>query len=989
MDQHRRERLKGFVDWVSKNIRGDEKGESQLFLDRLMQAFGQPGLEVGQAEFRIKPDAASEGGTRFADFVWKPVVLIEMKKRGVDLARHAAQAFGYWTTLAPGRPKYVILCNFDELWVYDPDESIYEPADKLTIADLPEHYEALAFLFPTREEPKFRYNRVAVTRGAADHLAACFNLLTSKKRAVPPAEAQRFILQMLVALFSEDIGLLPKFLVTTLLDECTDPPTTFDLLGGLFNAMNTPRGRAGGRFKDVEYFNGGLFAQPTPLELEADEIQHLQLAAREYDWSFVSPDIFGTVFQHSLGAKDRHAFGAHYTSQDDILKIVRPTIVDPFTRLIERADTIKSINAVRTRLQSLRVLDPACGSGNFLYVAYREMRRLEADILRKENELSRKQEKGQTALGGVSPRQFFGLDILPFAVELAKVTLSIAPKLASDELHTTEPALPLANLDANIIARDALIDADGSPAKWPECDVIIGNPPFLGAKRLKPEHGADYVNAVRAAYPGVPGMADYCVYWFRKAHDHLPECTPDNPTRGRAGLVGTQNIRNNQSRVGGLDYIVANGGVIVDAVENQPWSGEASVHVSIANWVKAGGEESRHESLLIPDPRLIWTKADLDPSLFASSSAAGHKRTSTKGKRGRLVKSKSYELIGRATPHINSALSDRIDVSAARLLAVNSQPQRCFQGIVTGYSGFVVTQAQRARWLKAAPQNAEVVKPYMVGRDLVSGDGKPSRAVIDFGHKSVIEAQAFAEPFAHTRELVLPAVKQTAARSHGTDMEAARLDHLDRWWQFWNTRRSMRSAFKPLARFIAVSRVTKRAIFCFVCVDIAPDSKLQTFAFDDDFSFGVLQSSSHWNWFVAKCAKLTERFSYSPRSVFDTFPWPQSPTKKQIRAVAEAGRAVRRVRDEALKHTKGGLRALYRTLELPGKNPLKDAHAALDSAVLDAYGFSPRKDLLAQILALNLEVASREDRYEPVTAPGVPPSYGDPSDLITDDCIRP
>src|SRR5207248_1790026 len=136
---------------------------------------------------------------------------------------------------------------------------------------------------------------------------------------------------------------------------------------------------------------------------------------------------------------------------------------------------------------------------------------------------------------------------------------------------------------------------------WPRVDVIIGNPPFLGAKRLKPERGSDYVNTVRRAYPEIPGMADYCVYWFRRAHDHLPECTREEPTSGRAGLVGTQNIRNNQSRVGGLDYIVSSG-TIVEAVDNQPWSAEADVHVSIVNWIKTKRQD------LIPASRRLWTQ---------------------------------------------------------------------------------------------------------------------------------------------------------------------------------------------------------------------------------------------------------------------------------------------------------------------------------------------------------------------------------------------
>ncbi len=163
---------------------------------------------------------------------------------------------------------------------------------------------------------------------------------------------------------------------------------------------------------------------------------------------------------------------------------------------------------------------------------------------------------------------------------------------------------------------------------------------------------------------------------------------------------------------------------------------------------------------------------------------------------------------------------------------------------------------------------------------------------------------------------------------------------------------------------------------------------MQTFIFDDDYSYGILQSNTHWQWFVTKCAKLCERFTYNPSSVFDTFPWPQLSSTKQINAVAEAGREIRQIREQVLKNIKGGLRALYRTLELPGKNPLKDAHAILDNAVLEAYGFSAKKDLLAQVLELNIEVAKKIEAGEFVIAPGIPPNYSDQTKLITDDCIN-
>ncbi len=608
----RQQRLQTFVEWASQRITGDERGEAQIFLDRLFQAFGQPGvMDIGgTCEFRVRKTK----GTAFADLVWKPHVLIEMKKRGVDLATAYQQAFDYWTRLVPGRPNYVVLSNFDEFWVYDFDVQVDTPVDKVKLTDLPERYGPLAFLFPTHEKPTFGNHNEQVTRDAADRLAVLFNKLVTRKIERPIA--QRFVLQCLVALFAEDIGLLPKYCFSRILSECDSPEKAYDLIGGLFTAMNTPGITTGGRFKGVDYFNGGVFAEPVSIELHTDELNQLKVAAEE-NWSKVRPEIFGTIFEHSLDQKQRHAQGAHFTSGVDIQKIIKPTITTPWQTAIAKARTVGQLEKLRNRMYGYRVLDPACGSGNFLYLAYRELKRLERELLDKLDRVSgKKHTTGR--LGGVTARQFFGMDINPFAIELAKVTMMIARKLAIEELHMDEDALPLDNLDANFRACDALMvpsdspwappppEADSGgmgvppvvgpegraylPTLWPEADVIIGNPPFLGAKRMKPEMGADYVNTVRKLYPEVPGMADFCVYWFRRAHDHLPACTPEDPVRGRAGLVGTQNIRNNKSREGGLDHIVGThsggGGVVIDAVDNQPWSGEANVHVSIANWVK-------------------------------------------------------------------------------------------------------------------------------------------------------------------------------------------------------------------------------------------------------------------------------------------------------------------------------------------------------------------------------------------------------------------
>jgi hypothetical protein len=966
------DKLAEFTAWCGKNVIGDEKGQAQIFLDRLFQAFGQPGcLDVGgTTEFRIRKSGEDGGGTAFADYVWKPVVLVEMKKRGENLQKHYRQAFDYWTRLVPNRPRFVVLCNFDEFRVYDFDTDLDAPKDTVALKDLPERWGPLAFLAPGSPKPTFEHDRETVTREAADCLAQCFRKLT--KRGVPGETAQRFILQMLVALFSQSIDLLPKYFVTQILDDCSTPASAYDLIGGLFEAMNTSPPMSGGRFKGVRYFNGGLFREPARLEIQDLELVLLRNAAK-FDWSKVQPEVFGTLFQHSMGDEERHAFGAHFTHPSDIMKIVGPTIVAPWREQIENAKTLKRLRELEDRMRRFIVLDPACGCGNFLYIAYREMKRLEARIYERMSELSKEIDPRTRYFGFVTAQNFHGLDILPFAVEIAKVTMMIARKLAIDELHITEQPLPLDNLGQNFVAADALLTPEGLPAQWPKADVIIGNPPFLDARKMTMEHGREYVGKLEKLYPEVPRRADLCTYWFRKAADHLPPCTAADPIAGHAGLVGTQNIRNNESREGGLDHVVKTG-TIVEAVENQPWSGEANVSVSIANWVKT------QDAALLPKARKLWFKVQQD---------AITKKTR---KRGSGSATKQYELDCRDCASINSALSDQVDVALASRLKCCIDPKVVFEGVQTGHDGFVITAAEAMRLLDADPQHKPYIKPFINGSDLLSGQyATEPEFVIDLSELDMLQASSLPRLLAIPRERVLKDWQSDAANEQvelGRDT-GEHQNRLQAWWALKRPRNDLQRVLKRLPRYIACSAVMKRATFVFLSSAYLPTNALKIFAFADDYSFGILQSSAHWLWFVTKCSKLTERFRYTPESVFDTFPWPQTATTDQVDAVAAAARELRRVRAEALPKIKGGLRALYRTLELPGGNPLKDAHAVLNTAVLTAYGFNAKEDLLAQLLALNQEVAAQIAKGEPVTAPGVPSNYPDPKKLVTEDCVRP
>lgn len=959
-------RLAQFYDWTQQFITGDEKGEAQIFLDRLFQALGHSGSvdAGGTYEHRTRRKGTA---TSFADYVWKPRVLIEMKRRGAKLEEHYRQAFDYWVRLVPNRPRYVVLCNFDEFWVYDFETQLDEPKEKLPLSELTKRWGALSFLFPEPAEPVFNNDQEAVTREAADLLATCFRSMVA--RGVEHGLAQRFALQCLVALFAEDIELLERYFFARLLDECTSPQLSYDLIGNLFRAMNDRGVTAGGRYKGVGYFNGGLFAHPAAIELTRDEVDLLKNAAMK-NWSKVRPEIFGTIFEHSLGKEERHAYGAHFTSGADIMKIVLPTIVEPWTLAIEAATSQRDLHGLLERLQQLRVLDPACGSGNFLYIAYREIKRLEARIIERLQELSGKDRQEQRRFGFVTARNFYGLDVNPFAIELAKVTMSIARKLAIDELHGTEEPLPLDNLDQNFRVADALLMDDGARTPWPECDVIIGNPPFLGSKKLKPERGPDYVNALRRAYPEVPGMADYCVYWIRRARDHLPLPTAADPFAGRAGLVGTQNIRNNQSRVGGLGHVVTDG-TIIEAVDNQPWSGEADVHVSIVNWMRT------QDKALLPAIRRLW---------FVVPEARRTRR-----RRGAGPASKRYELDVREVAHLNADLSDGVDVTGAKVLVANAEPKRAFQGITPGHDGFVLS-TQEAQYLLARETRAvEVVHPYLIGRELVTGDGSPERFVVDFQQRGLPEARGFGAVFEQIEKTVLPTrlAKLEKGKDDAGNVRPHHEQFLSRWWQLSWGRADMQAAVARLkGRYIACSRVTKRPIFVFVDADIRPADALQTFALDDDYSFGVLQSQLHWVWFTTKCSKLNARFTYTADTVFDTFPWPQSASAAQIDAVALAGREIRRLRDQALGHVSGGLREVYRLLELPGRDALKDAHAALDAAVRAAYAFKPKEDALSVLMALNTALALRESQGDAIQGPGIPTNYINPEALLSDDRIR-
>lgn len=916
-----RHRLQQLAGWRREYLIGDEKGEAQSFLDRLFRAYGHDGVQEAGAEFESRVRAPGERGVRFADLMWKPRVLIEMKRAGTPLKAHYRQAFDYWLHAVPDRPRYVVLCNFDEIWVYDFDSQLDEPVDRVRLDDLSQRWESLAFLLPREGRPVFGNDLVAVTRAAAAGVARVFQSM--RARGVPRRDAQRFVLQSVMAMFSEDIGLLPRHSFTEAINDAADGVQAYDLIGSLFREMNTPGTTEGGRYKGTRYFNGGLFAEVRPVEMTANELALMREAAQT-NWAEVRPEIFGTLFEGSMDEGERHATGAHFTSQADIAKIVGPCIVEPWRdRIAEAGDGIRKLRGLLHDLMNYRVLDPACGSGNFLYVAYRELKRIEHEITERLRELSPVEQHG---FSYVQPENFLGLDVNPFAVEIAKVTMLLGKKLAADELSEDGTVLPLDNLDQSILAEDALF------TPWPRADVIIGNPPYLGNRRMTEELGAEYVERLREKF-GPRGVADFVTYWYPLAHDHLPE-------GGRAGFVGTKSVAQGDGRKASLDYIVDNGGAIFDATPLIQWSGEAAVTVSIVNWQKGGTP---------PPVRTLWLDEGQHPVEVAE---------------------------------ISSSLSPNTNLR--NTIPLESNTDFFFQGITYGIANaFKIDGATARALVRKEPSAKEVIHPVLGGDELLK-NVEINDYVIDIPDSDAGDAYAKYPTVMESLEPTALAYRQNRADKErlaneqkleedpGAKVKWPHAKNLNSWWRLWRRRGDLLAAIDGLPRYIALTRTSSELrgpVFSFVDPKFRPSDGVVAFPFSDDYSLGILQSALHTEWFREKCTTLETRLTYTALTVGAHFPWPQNPPPEAVDRVAQAAAAIVDHRAESFR-LGVPLARQYDVLRRPGRARLRDLHDELDAAVLEVYGFDPEVDVLAQLLALNHLVAEREKDGEPVTRPG-------------------
>jgi hypothetical protein len=878
---------------------GTERAEAQTFLNDLFACYGSDRKDVGA---RFEEFKTSSG---FMDLFWPEVLIVEMKHPKQPLERAADQRERYWRESADqaagiGAARYVLACNFHDFELWEPGRFPGTPLATFTLEELPDRYDLLQFLSDPSRQAVVLEHRRELTTEAARHIAQLYESLKDRS-AAPVDEIQRFTMQAVWCFFAEDLGMLDGYPLQSIVNDLltqAHPDSARDI-GYLFTLLNqkTNRNRTG-LYAGTRYVNGDLFTKPAMVALNRDELLHLKDAA-EFDWQAVDPTIFGSLLEGVLGQERRWELGAHYTHEVDILKIVVPTIVRPWRERIDATTTPQQARDLLDELCAFRVLDPACGSGNFLYVAYRELRALEVMLKQRIGALAR--QTGAPMPTGRLPyyplTNLHGIDIERAAVLIARVTLWMGHRQMIEQFGEAEPPLPLVDLPA-------IRSADALRVAWPEVDAIIGNPPFLGSQHVRAALGEQYLDWLKEEF-GV-GVKDICTYWFRRAQDHL------KPGQ-RAGLVGTNSVAQNRARGASLEYIATNGGVITDAVSSQKWPGDAKVHVSLVNWVKQPAEQPT-----------------------------------------------AYSLDGEEVAGITTSLRGAVAGGCVPVpLAANKG--KCFQGPIPVGGGFIIDEDEaHALLARDEADYTEVVRPYLIGEDIADGvEQTPSRWIIDFAQRPLEESSRYTAALAIVRQRVKP-FRETVQR------RARR----ERWWLFGENATGMRRALAPLSRFVAGTATGKRLLLAWEPPEVCPSNLNNVFAFDDDYSMGILLSRAHDAWAWARSSTLETRLRYTPSSAFETFPFPD-PVSGEARArVAAASSALYARRSELCLEHNIGLTRLYNLMDEGGFTDLKALHLALDRAVAAAYGWPEQvaqdgPELVRLLTERNREIAEAGRPYDP------------------------
>ena len=947
--------LTAFVAKWQANTRNERAAAQEHFLD-MCALLGEPTPNTdptGAAYAFEKGATKASGGDGWADVWRRGRFAWEYKGKHKDLDAAHRQLLQYAGALE--NPPLLVTCDIERIVIRTNWTNTVSGRHEVRLDELadPRRLALLKAVFSDPERLRPGKTRAALTADAAARFAELAGRL--RARGHDAQVVAHFVNRLVFCLFADDVDLLPPGLFERLLDAARRAPARFEgYARRLFAAMAQRGGEVD--FTPVAWFNGGLFDDDGALPLEAADIALVQGAAA-LDWAEVDPSILGTLFERGLDPDKRSQLGAHYTAREMIELLIDPVVRRPLlvewakvrdgitAAMAVAADPAASIKVRRSapgratalfrgfldRLHAFRVLDPACGSGNFLYLALLALKDLEHQAMVEAEALGLQREFPQ-----VGPEAVLGLEVNPYAAELARVSVWIGHIQWARRHGYPAPSDPVLRTLDNIATRDALLatdDAGGTVrAHWPAADAIVGNPPFLGGKRLRTVLGDAYCARLFAAYAGqVPAEADLVCYWFARAQAAIAAGTV-----ARAGLVATNSIRGGANRRV-LDPL-AQAGAITDAWGDEPWTLDgAAVRVSLVCW--------------------------------------GRDRAA------------SSTLDGAAVPAIHADLTaGAADLTMARKLAENTGV--AFQGSKK-VGPFEVSGEVARRWLLEPSNpngrpNTDVLRPSWIGIDVA----RRSRDIwiVDFTGLTQSQAAFYVSPYAYVVQHVKP-MRDTNAR------DTRRIS----WWLHGDAQPRMRAATKSLERYIVTPEVSKHRIFAWAPQPVLPDCKLMVVARDDDVTFGILQSQLHevWALAVGSWHGVGNDPRYTPSTTFETFPFPPGLTPNRpaacyaadphAQAIAAAAQVLVAARDHWLNPpdavtstpevvpgypdrllprgagTAAALRtrtltALYNTRGTPAGAWLDGLHCMLNDAVAAAYGWPPNlpdADTLGRLLALN------------------------------------
>lgn len=931
----------------------------------------------------------SGGGDGWAD-VWKRGYFAwENKKPGLNLDKALKQLTDY--SLQLESPPLLVVCDRERIIIHTAFTGYPDEPREIHIEDLGDDYkrQMLKWVFTDPLKLRPEKSTAAVTEEAAQRFAGLAEAM--QQRGQDSNQVAHFLVQCLFCMFAEDEGLLPEKIFTNLLAHAKNDVTkAVNRIDALFKAMKEPQGVYGN--DDIEWFNGGLFRQIAIPSLIASDLEALRSASAEMDWRAIDPTIFGTLFERGLGSR-RAPLGAHYTDTGTIAKLVEPLISDPLllewqivhkkiakqmikataldeakvaagkvaaTALVKK-EMERKLTAAKTaktkavneanklyrlfllRLHTFRVLDPACGSGNFLYLALRALRDVEKQVQLDARELGL---QAETELQ-TGPNNILGLEINDFAAELARVTVWIGDIQWCRQNGWQHGLNPILKPLDGIENRDALINADGSKAQWPKADVIVGNPPFIGNKRMRSEMGSAYVDMVRLAYKNnrLNGV-DLVCFWFEKSRLQI-----EQGNLQLAGLVSTNSIRGGANREV-LARILENFPIFLAWSDEEWWDDGAAVRVSMTGFGKSAMK-----------PRLNGIEVD---GIYADLTAD---IDVTKAPKLRENLNKSFQGV---TPSasVRKKLREKLGLPLASFNLEGNEARKILQEPAT----------------MDGDSMAVVVRPYLIADDITS---RPlDRFIINFTGRDEKAAAMFEKPFAAIANVRLH-------RAH-TD----RFNDFQKypWWQFAWPRPDMFKVLKGLSRYISIPRVAKHHLCVWTCAAVSPGDALVVVARDDDTTIGVLQSRIHEVWARRRGTSLGVGNDprYTHTTSFETFPFPEGLTpnvptedyhnKEIARVIAAAAQELISLRDHYLNppewtdwviaYEEQAAGFPKRPVAKPGyESELKKrtltklynarpdwlilAHERLDEAVAAAYGWSDYttqltdREILYRLLALN------------------------------------